>query len=820
MKTYRSRVLRRHPLALAVCCVLAGVAWPAPVLAQNVLPQGPSVRHGAATINTVTVGNGQHMVVDSRTPGSKQTFIDWRGFSISTGNSVRFEQPDAASLVVNRVLGGSESGIFGGLSSNGRVWLLNPYGIYFGAGSTINVGGLVASTLYADLESPGQLFSSKSLALYQDSSGEGPVGTITNLGTIKAGSGHVALISGGGGVLNYGTISNPDGRITLLAGSRVQVLDPGLPNLSFVLDPAHYRGAVVNSPYADVSDEVPTRSAATLEVGSGRVDMAAAIVNQTGIVRADAADGAGGTVDMRAHILTVPDGSVTSASGRQRGGEIRLQTVPLQEPLEGYWGDVAGRLLVEPKAELRADAVDRGNGGLIAIEAATAATVDGRLSAHGGKAGGDGGRIELSAHSIELRNTSVQASSTGGRPGVLSITSVADAALTERIAAPALVSGGSDPPLFYLRQPQEGDLLESRVRSGVVADALSGGTSVELRVERGVERSDTGNLYVGFGSPINTKEPVPMSLAVSHASAEPLSFTLAASGNLTLAQTSLLFDGRLVDVHLLAGAAPLRGGAAPLTSASAVLAGSRVISAGRISLGGQQVGLRSESYLSSSAAGDAIVIHGPDRRGDGESPFALGSAGRFINAAGAQALRSPQGRWLVYASSRRLRCRGPRPRRHLPRRALRQQPGRSLRPRDDTSRQGRAAAVQRGWLPLRQRGCADHAFARVQRLARYRSARHRSSPRPDARRPCAGLLRRCPCRRAQADLAAGSDGSCPGLGQPGQAGLRLPGCPGPGHPRHGHAAPGDAGRSVGGQSALRRHAGHHRAGRGAGYGGQ
>ena len=47
--------------------------------------------------------------------------------------------------MLNRVTGYDPSVILGHLQSNGRVFLLNPYGVVFGAGARVDVGGLVAS---------------------------------------------------------------------------------------------------------------------------------------------------------------------------------------------------------------------------------------------------------------------------------------------------------------------------------------------------------------------------------------------------------------------------------------------------------------------------------------------------------------------------------------------------------------------------------------------------------------------------------------------------------------------------------------------------
>jgi filamentous hemagglutinin family protein len=76
---------------------------------------------------------------------SQNLAINWQDFSIAASEAVRFNQPNSTSVVLNRVIGQSNSQIFGAMSANGQVFILNPNGVLFGACAQVNVGGLVAS---------------------------------------------------------------------------------------------------------------------------------------------------------------------------------------------------------------------------------------------------------------------------------------------------------------------------------------------------------------------------------------------------------------------------------------------------------------------------------------------------------------------------------------------------------------------------------------------------------------------------------------------------------------------------------------------------
>jgi len=125
---------RRHLFAFLHALGVAGVALAGP------LPDAPNVTAGAASVATA----GQVMTVRQTTD---RAAISWDGFSVGAGHAVRFEQPSARSVLLNRVVGTDPSVIQGSLTANGRVFLLNPNGVLFSPTSQVNVGGIVASTL-------------------------------------------------------------------------------------------------------------------------------------------------------------------------------------------------------------------------------------------------------------------------------------------------------------------------------------------------------------------------------------------------------------------------------------------------------------------------------------------------------------------------------------------------------------------------------------------------------------------------------------------------------------------------------------------------
>ncbi|MFY7913682.1 MAG: filamentous hemagglutinin N-terminal domain-containing protein, partial [Rubrivivax sp.] len=107
--------------------------------------------------------------------------INWESFSIGAASRLVINQP-RGSLLINLASGGTSqingaiSGTFNGSqfgSTNGAVWIINPSGLIFGTGSTVNVNSLLVSTLTPD-------FSDASSTRFRVAPGAGPSSIVLN----------------------------------------------------------------------------------------------------------------------------------------------------------------------------------------------------------------------------------------------------------------------------------------------------------------------------------------------------------------------------------------------------------------------------------------------------------------------------------------------------------------------------------------------------------------------------------------------------------------------------------------------------------------
>ncbi|WP_051206318.1 MBG domain-containing protein [Oceanospirillum maris] len=200
-----SATCRLLPLALPLALLLGSTtAWAD-------LPQGGNISAGQGQLTY----QGDNLQVQQH---SDKLAVDWQSFSIGKDNKVVFNQPDAQSVALNRVLGADVSRIQGAIEANGQVFLLNPNGVLFSPSAQVNTGGLVASTL----ELSNDDFMAGHFQFAGDSSA-----AVTNQGAIKASEGGtIALIAAT--IVNEGSLDATAGNVLLGAGRKV-TLDMGGP---------------------------------------------------------------------------------------------------------------------------------------------------------------------------------------------------------------------------------------------------------------------------------------------------------------------------------------------------------------------------------------------------------------------------------------------------------------------------------------------------------------------------------------------------------------------------------------------------------------
>jgi filamentous hemagglutinin family protein len=85
-------------------------------------PQGGNIVGGTGSIN-------QSGLTTNIQQNTQKLAIDWQSYNLNSNEKVNYLQPNSSSIVLNRVLGGSASQIFGQINANGQVVLVNPNGI-------------------------------------------------------------------------------------------------------------------------------------------------------------------------------------------------------------------------------------------------------------------------------------------------------------------------------------------------------------------------------------------------------------------------------------------------------------------------------------------------------------------------------------------------------------------------------------------------------------------------------------------------------------------------------------------------------------------
>ena len=290
------RALRSGVSFFAAGTLLASTAEP--VLA---LPQSGQVAAGDAQI----ASNAAEMAIHQN---SQNAVINWQSFNIAAGERVSVLQPNAQAALLNRVLGSNPSEIFGQLQANGRVFLVNPAGVYFAPGAQVDAGAIIASTM--------NITNADFMAGRYNFVGTEHDGKVINKASLAAQNGGlIALL--GKDVVNEGVVVAKKGTAVLAAGEEVTLDFGGDGKVEVVPTKAALEQAVTNKGLVEADGGLVFMSAATGEM------LTRSAVNQDGVVRASSLADAPGAIRITAHDVNLGTGSLTDASGMQ-GGTIEI----------------------------------------------------------------------------------------------------------------------------------------------------------------------------------------------------------------------------------------------------------------------------------------------------------------------------------------------------------------------------------------------------------------------------------------------------------------------------------------------------------------
>ncbi len=348
---------------------------------------------------------------------SKHAIIHWNSFGIGKGEALIITQPTNQSTLLNRVLSNNPSSIFGTLQANGRVFLVNPHGMIFAPGASINVGGLVASTLPIN---DTDFLSEKYSFLRTGAT----TASLTNQGLLNGG--FVALL--GNDISNSGTIVTTKGSAGLAAGNGV-LLDLDSSGLVAIkIEQNDYNARISNS------GVIESREGAVLMSASTANELLGSVVNNSGVIRATSMTEKngqivieGGTfintgsltaIDISANVNNFLDSGTVMTDDIASNGIIRIKAT--------------GNIEQTQTSQIFANGV---NGGTISLEAGESLYLSGGVQAGGTVE--QGGKITLTAPRTTIAGAQIEATGKSGGGTILigggwqgNDTALANAAIT------------------------------------------------------------------------------------------------------------------------------------------------------------------------------------------------------------------------------------------------------------------------------------------------------------------------------------------------------------------------------------------------------
>ncbi|MCH2242877.1 MAG: filamentous hemagglutinin N-terminal domain-containing protein, partial [Aquabacterium sp.] len=297
------------------------------------------LQQGSATNNHAQAQATGQMQVDQ---ASTRAIYRWSRFDIGSRASLTINTPSGGSSL-NLVAGGDVSRIFGSLTSNGEVYLINPSGIWFGQGASVNVAGLFASTLQMDAADymaglANSLRSAAPTFTWQDvQAADGAVlQTFDHPDNfVHVDSGAALTTPSGGRVFllareatNAGRIETPGGQTVLAAGREVYLQAPSTDTSPLYASEANAKVPATRGLLVEVGGGASGEAASNLGeilAARGNVTLVGLAVNQSGRISATTSVQENGSVFLLARSgATATNDAGTVLKRASIGGQLTL----------------------------------------------------------------------------------------------------------------------------------------------------------------------------------------------------------------------------------------------------------------------------------------------------------------------------------------------------------------------------------------------------------------------------------------------------------------------------------------------------------------
>ena len=347
-------------------------------------PSGGNVVNGNAEI----IHNGSNTIINQ---GSNNAIINWDSFDINKGESVYFNQNSSSSIVLNRVTNGLPTNIFGNLTANGNVFIMNNAGVLIGNGAVINTNSFLAGA--ANINDKD--FMAGKYNFY------GAKGSVINNGNIKVQNGGYAVLLGKN-VENNGLIAAKLGKIYLSSGEAFRMDMSGNDLIGVYIEKGADNALTTNT------GKLHAEGGTIVMTAKNASDVIRQAVNNTGVIDASSISFEGGKVILGAEngeVINNGDINVSSQTNSAGSVEVKADNIINNgsikaNGLNGGNIDLYANNLLQLKENtvIEANAFGFGNGGNIMLISPNRAEAYKGALIQANSVYGKGGFIELSGH--------------------------------------------------------------------------------------------------------------------------------------------------------------------------------------------------------------------------------------------------------------------------------------------------------------------------------------------------------------------------------------------------------------------------------------